>query len=489
MPRGFAFVSACALACLLTAVSSCRKDLAPASMTGFPEKVNTVMQTRCAVSGCHNDRSKDAAGGLSLDTWGDMMRGGRNGAVVIPFRSNRSLIHLYTNTFEDIGVSLKPTMPVNEEPLNRDEVMLLKNWINQGAPNANGLVAFSQNPNRQKFYVSNQGCDEIAVVDAESKLIMRYIGAGSDPQIEAPHYLRTSPDGKYLFSVFATGSVVQKFDCATDQLIGSVNVTQGSWNTIALNGDGTRGVISDFQSDGRLVLLDLLNMAVIKSYSGLVNPHGLWVSDDFKLVYCTSQYGNFIYKIDITDVENPELEQIVLQPGAIASSVPSLDPHEILFSPDGSLYFVTCQRSNEVRVMDATADTLVQVLATGVTPLEMAMSHTNPYLFVACSEEPSTNPRELGAVDVFNYETLQYIKTIKGNMYQPHGIAVNDAYRLVAVSNRNLDSNGPAPHHTTDCGGRNGFLQLIDLNTLELVKGYRAELSGDPYSVTSRYPN
>jgi hypothetical protein len=56
----------------------------------------------------------------------------------------------------------------------------------------------------------------------------------------------------------------------------------------------------------------------------------------------------------------------------------------------------------------------------------------------------------------------------------------------VVVSSRNLDIAGPAPHHVSNCGGRNGFLKLIDLNTLEFIASYRVEVSVDPYSVAVR---
>ena len=34
----------------------------------------------------------------------------------------------------------------------------------------------------------------------------------------------------------------------------------------------------------------------------------------------------------------------------------------------------------------------------------------------------------------------------------------------------NYDTNGPAPHHVSECGGRNGYLTVIDMSTLELYQ-------------------
>jgi DNA-binding beta-propeller fold protein YncE len=69
--------------------------------------------------------------------------------------------------------------------------------------------------------------------------------------------------------------------------------------------------------------------------------------------------------------------------------------------------------------------------------------------------------------------------------FQPHGIGVDESKKVLYVASRNLLSSGPAPHHTSQCGGRNGFLNFIDLYSLKVLpKSY--ELSSDPYFVFSR---
>ena len=106
-------------------------------------------------------------------------------------------------------------------------------------------------------------------------------------------------------------------------------------------------------------------------------------------------------------------------------------------------------------------------------------------MFVTCTEDDVTYSGTIGSVTVINYKTHSYVKSIYTG-YQPHGIAVDDEKGLVYVANRNANLNGPAPHHATDCGGRNGYLTIIDMNTLELIPDYKAELSVDPYYISIR---
>src|SRR5688500_12243155 len=85
--------------------------------TGYPKNVSEIIINTCAVSGCHNSKSYVAAGGLNLETWEDMFKGSRSGAVVIPYRSDFSTMCYYTNTDTALGLPLQPTMPPGATPL------------------------------------------------------------------------------------------------------------------------------------------------------------------------------------------------------------------------------------------------------------------------------------------------------------------------------------------------------------------------------------
>ena len=107
----------------------------------------------------------------------------------------------------------------------------------------------------------------------------------------------------------------------------------------------------------------------------------------------------------------------------------------------------------------------------------MEFVKSKPYLFVTC---PDGN-----AVSIINYQDTLLVKSILVGE-EPHGISADEKRGLVYVSNRNTGTDGPAPHHISSCGGRNGYLVAIDLNTLELVPGFKFELSVDPYSLRVR---
>lgn len=465
---------------LITCFLSCKDDndnAPPAFNNGcYPPAVAEIIVKKCATSGCHNTQSKDAASGLDLSTWETMFAGNRNGAVTVPFRSDQSTLFYFINTDSSLGIVQKPTMPFNGTPLSKAEVLTIRNWIDAGAPNCNGLVKFSDNPGRKKFYVANQGCDLVGVHDALTKVIMRYVDVGNSIAIESPHMIKISPDGLYWYVAFINSTVLQKYRTSDDTFVGEATITQGSWNTFTISPDGTKAWVVDFSTAGRIAYVNLNTMQLELMYAdpGLFNsPHGSMISPDGTTLYVTGQLSNVIYKWDVTDPLNPEYEELIINnSGATAES------HEILFSPDGSKYFISCNGRDEVRVFNAADDVFITAIPTAAYPLEMSISADNGLLFVTC---------EIGnAVTVIDYTNLTAVKNITVG-FQPHGVAVDDIKNQVYITNRNTPtSGGPPPHHTSSCGGRNGYLTIINMATLELVPGFKMELSVDPYSVAVR---
>ena len=65
------------------------------------------------------------------------------------------------------------------------------------------------------------------------------------------------------------------------------------------------------------------------------------IDDENQILYITAQQGNFIYKIDIADLDNPIIQKVSLNE-ASPTTISWLNPNDLKFSPDGSKYCV-CQ--------------------------------------------------------------------------------------------------------------------------------------------------
>lgn len=451
----------------------------------YPDDIRKIIENKCSISGCHNDQSFKNAANINFSSWADIWKGGSSGSFIVPYNPENSSLMFFINTDSSKGPMLQPRMPLNNGALSASEYETIKSWIAMGAPDKTGRIPFAdQSSSRQKVYITQQGCDLMGVIDAKTGLIMRYVSVGMENGIEVPHFVRFSPDGKYAYVSFTSGSYVQKIDAATDAVIGSAYLGDGSWNLFQVSPNGRRMLISDLSSSGKIKFLDLDSMKVLYTYEDFINPHGIAGNYNFDTFWVTSQYGNTIYRLTLKG----GVRSFSIDDEEKHFRVQTRDPHEIIMSPDYSKYFISCQASNEIRVMDTRTNRLLKAIPVGTYPQTMAISQAKPYLFVTCQEEVTPEfPKFLGAVYVIDYNTLDLVKRIPGPFYQAHGIAVDDRNMQLFVSSRNLSVTGPAPHHTSECGGRNGYYNIYDLNTLELLVTKRFENNVDPYSADTRF--
>lgn len=457
---------------------------ATTEVNNYPEHIKAILTDKCATAGCHNDKSYKAAGGLRLDTWEHLLKGGNNGAVVVPYNSDNSSLLYFVNTNPALGTTAEPTMPYNAAPLSEEEYLTLQSWIDSGAIGKDGRVPFAENKTtRQKIYAVQQGCDLIAVIDAEQQVVMRYITVGINYGTENPNNIIISPDGKYAYVSFWNAKIIQKIDITADSVLATVHMPENFQKSISLSSDGSKLIACNWYRHD-LLMVDANSMTIEKNLgtklrfiSGFTgNPNGGF--------YGVCQFGNTVYKIAADG--SYETVSIDSQPAVQETGATTPDPYELCLSPDNSRYFITCTNTSEVRVMDATTDMPIKAIKVGENPQKMAVSTTMPYLFVTCMND-TLAPLEVGSVYVIDYEQLTVVKKITGKFFQPYGIAADDREGIVYIFSRNEDKNGPPPHHSSPCDGRNGFYQVFDINTLEPYTNKRFEVTVDPYSAATRF--
>jgi DNA-binding beta-propeller fold protein YncE len=428
-----------------------------------------------------------------METWSSLYLGSRGGSPVVPYSPEMSYLLYAVNTDTSLGPSLRPTMPIGGAHLTAAEYHMLEQWIADGARNVVGELRFPDIATRRKWYVTNQGCDLVAVLDAESRQIMRYVSVGQSAAPEQPHNVKVSKDGNFWYAVFLSNNpYLEQYSTLTDQKVAQIRIGNGNWNTFTISEDGKFGVAVSFlsspgASDKTVVIVDLVNGIVSESLHFDDPVHGSCAHPTLSRYYITKQSGNELITIDYDSQGHVVNDDVIdlLQGHPAHAGDGTLRPHEVIFAPDGSKYFVTCQSANEVRVYESTNNTLLQVINVGDEPVEMAMSPTTGQLFVTCMEDITSfpnAPQQHGSVAVIDVTSNALVKSIYTG-YQPHGVVIDAASGYAIVANRNVNPNGPAPHHTTSCGGRNGYLTAIDLSTLELIPNFKCEMSSDPYSV------
>lgn len=476
---------------MLTAgISACKHktpDPQPVAVSAhrFPDDVGNIFITRCATAGCHNAQSYTNAADLLLDSWENLLLSGENGAVVVPYSPEYSSLLYFINTHKDLGPVAEPTMPLDNTPLTREEYLLIRNWIANGAPNKDGHIPFATDAaTRQKVYITQQGCDLVAVIDAEKKVVMRYIPVGKAYTTENPNYIAMSPDGQYAYVCFWNGNYIQKIDTRTDKVVGETDMGHAYQKTLLVAADGSRlAVTSWYSQDLTIINTTTMQQEYILGNSSLESPESIMANASFDTFYVSSLFGNSLYQLAKNFSKTISIDNAA--PTTLAGAA-TPDPYRIAASPDGSMYFVTCQNTNELRIMNAKTNELLATIPTGKMPQEIAVCRSLPLLFITCPGDTNTTA-SVGSVSVINYQTKQHVRTIEGKLFQPYGIAVDEQRKQFFIANRNQASRGPRPHHQSPCNGRNGYYMAYDLNTFEPLSTSRYEVSVDPYAAAIRF--
>lgn len=109
-------------AAFLTVARAAPQAGAPA-LIDYQRQIQPIIDKHCLE--CHSQDKRK--GGLSLATYGDVLEGGRNGAVIRPANgAGSAIVHRLTGAVE-------PQMPKDEDPLPPAELALIRLWIDQGA--------------------------------------------------------------------------------------------------------------------------------------------------------------------------------------------------------------------------------------------------------------------------------------------------------------------------------------------------------------------
>jgi uncharacterized membrane protein len=108
----------------------------------YAKQINPILDANCVV--CHGEAKSQ--GGLRMDTYDLLMKGGRDGPVIVAGNPQNSLLLQRVTLPPDH----KQFMPAEgKPPLHAEEIALIKAWIEQGAsPTAVALSGVSANEDR-----------------------------------------------------------------------------------------------------------------------------------------------------------------------------------------------------------------------------------------------------------------------------------------------------------------------------------------------------
>ena len=266
-----------------------------AAATGFSD-IEPLLQQHCVE--CHG--VKEPEGGLVLESHADLMKGGENGAVVVPGKSADSL--LVKALLGDWGKTGKNQFmpPGKRDKFKPEQVALFLAWIDAGAPAPKTAAKAA----------------EIQVPRIASKVEPR----------RSIHALAFSAPAKLL--AVARHGEVELIEVDSRSVVRVLGGTRGAVNAIAFAPDG-RSVFAaagDPGISGEVRQWDVRTGAIIRVFEGHRDAlHAVAVSPDGR----TLATGSYDYSIRLWDVADGSVRKtITASQGAI---------YDLAFRPDGKV--------------------------------------------------------------------------------------------------------------------------------------------------------
>lgn len=478
-------------------LQSCKQDFAnnPTGTVQFPAEIESIFNTSyttssgnnftCSTPSCH--ASGNNAGGMDLVNWQNALNGSNNGTMIIPYNGFWSHIVSYLN--KDTSSGMPPVAVIdtnsvfyNIHKIDPQKVSTIMNWINDGAKSRDGQVAFTNIPQTDKGFITNQAADLVAVLQPGARRVVRLISVGGSNLLDAPHYIELSPDNNFFYVSLIQEGYIEKYNANTYALVGRMAAGQ-SPSHIEISSDGNSGYVTNFSSSTSIRTTTKFNtqtMTVTNVFTdiAMTGPHGLALTDDGSKLFVTSEIGEYIFKINTATFYNSDSSYIK---SPIDPSVPpsgngtaNFKPYQAILSPDESLLYVSCRGSNQVRIYNTSDLSQVNSIQLGANsfPLLMKITDDGRYLFV-CNRNNNT-------VTVINCQTQTIATTILNVGIQPHGVdfSADGQYAVIACETQS----GFDGHHPTLGNTKPGTSRLIRISDLSLLPD-RLEMASFPAGI------
>lgn len=338
--------------------------------------------------------------------------------------------------------------------------------------------AYAQGPTAAKpysIYVASESGDVVSRIDVgpEGWKLGRITSVKVVPnEINGPHNVAVSPDGKYWYVSISHGTpngAIWKYDAATDSLLARATVGMFP-TTVALSPDGNWAWIpnSDFHGDrGKQNTISALytpTMEQMTEVPACDMPHGSKWDHKGTTVFIACMMSDELLTIDPGSFAITRRVQLgsghpmsmsehdAHKPGAASSTMPGQNPDclatYVSISPDDKYAYLACNHSAELQVRSAQTLELVARVKTGNGAYNVEPSPDGNWVVV-------TN-KKAQSVSIIDTKTWTESARVATSKTIPHGVAFSPDGRYVFISCESV-------------GMDNGVVDAIDLTTMQRV--------------------
>jgi YVTN family beta-propeller protein len=323
-----------------------------------------------------------------------------------------------------------------------------------------------------RILVSSESGDIVTQLawDGIALKTVKVVPVGVKPaDIDGPHHVAVSPDGKFWYVTIAHGTpygTLWKIAAGADTVVGKARVEMFP-TTISLTPDGELAFVanSDFHGDHpRTNVVSIVytpQMLTLTNLPACDMPHGVRANHAGTKVYVSCMNSDELLEIDRASLSITRRHKTGA--GTTHTTGPSTggagggggaghdcSPTFVSVSPDDKRLYVACNHGNSLQVLDAATLDLVKEIPTaaGGGAYNTEASPDGRWVIV-------TN-KKAQSISLIDAATLTEVARIPTTKPLPHGIAYSPDGRYAFVSQ---ESKGVDP----------GAVSVIDLGTRTLV--------------------
>ena len=321
-------------------------------------------------------------------------------------------------------------------------------------------------------YVGAESADLVHRVrfGADGAVVEKTFAVGeSASEMEGPHGLQISRDGKYLHMTTGHGSPDGKYwryELGPDTLVGPGLFLGFFPASIDLTPDGLYAFIVNFNLHGEMVPSSV-SVVYTPTHTEVARtetctmPHGSRVDPSGLHQYSTCMMDDQLVELDTRTFavsrrfglakgkEGPLSQSVATEHSGHRTMTPATcSPTWAQPSADGSKVYVACNKADQIVEIDAARWEIARRFPTGRGPYNLAVTPDGRLLVATLKQG--------GGVQIFDLASGQSVLTTKSSTTVTHGIAVSPDSRYAFVSNEAV---GAAP----------GKVDVYDLRSLTRV--------------------
>lgn len=348
-----------------------------------------------------------------------------------------------------------------------------------------GLLSFAFVSNAQNYYVyvTAESEDEVSLIkfDGKNATIEKTIPVGIWPaEIEGPHGINVSPDGKYWYLSLAHGNpygTLYKYSTETNDVVDTVKLGLFPASLQISKATGLLYCVN-FDLHGDMVpstvsVVDPEEMIEIDRIETGVMPHGSRISSDGMYHYSVGMMSGELFEISTTKLkvnrklnldgkeeEKPAMEGMdhskmdhsKMGHGAMTASAPmyhsAVKPTWAIPHPTNGKVYVAGNGSDELLEVDLEKWEITNRFKTGKAPYNCDVSPDGRYLVATYKGS--------GETGIWDLETGEELPRIKNTRNVTHGVSISSDSKYAFISVEGI-------------GGEPGTLDVIDIAKAEKV--------------------